>query len=171
MKEFAQSLVDRQVTHPLRHELSSFEQGVALVIVNRNGELLLGKEAVEDPLYGRRAGQWNIITETREPGERMKATVLRALGEELGVDLSLFSVVSGSYRETNHNYVQHMGYLYKYRCICLLFLGNPDLPAQNYFSSAQAEILFHQWVDVSRLPSFDIEYGARLVIDLYQNSG
>jgi hypothetical protein len=167
MKESCLQLLESRITHPYLPEYSLYGQGVALLIFNTNGDVLLGKELQEDRKYKRRQGQYNIVTETREPGELVKATVKRALREELGSDFTFFQVVEGSYRETTQYYVTKMGYPYKYRCVCLVYDGNPSVPASDIFHSQYDEIALHEWVPLDTMGIFDIEDGARMVIDYY----
>ena len=124
-------------------------------------------EAEDDIKYQRKCKQWNLLTETREPHEQVKATVKKGLRQELSADYSLFLPLPGSYRETNNVYVQSVGYLYKYRCICLLYLGNPDIPADEVFHSEDGEVLCHRWTDAPELKNLDVEFGARQVIAYY----
>ncbi len=100
------------------------------------------------------------MTGTREEGELVRGTVRRELPQELGVSHTLFRSISGTYRETNETYVELMGYTYKYRCICMLFNGNQEF-------SPTEEISSHIWSPPKKLDQFDIEFGARLVIDYY----
>jgi ADP-ribose pyrophosphatase YjhB (NUDIX family) len=171
MKETVGPILDRKITRPDREpEFGPPDQGLALLIFNRNGEILLGKENGDDERFGRRDGQWNILTETREPGETIKHTLDRALREELGADYyPLFRVIGGSYRETNTDYVRMMGYDYTYRCLCLAYRG-PDIPADDLFRSPGGEILKHEWVPYADLGKFDLEDCARMVIDYYIES-
>lgn len=166
-KELGLSILHSRISHPNRPEYASYEQGVAVIIFNRRGEVLLGQETQEDKKYGRAKDQLNIFTETGEPGERIKATVERGLREELGSDIARFRVIDGSYRETNEAYVARMGYEYKYRCICLLWPEDPDIPAHVSFLAPPEEIKSHRWVHPTDLDMFDVEEGARLVIAYY----
>ncbi|HUD19527.1 MAG TPA: hypothetical protein VMR81_03730 [Patescibacteria group bacterium] len=57
------------ITSPFREEFTSCYQGVAILIFNRNGDILLVQENHDDERYGRKKGHWNILTETRELNE------------------------------------------------------------------------------------------------------
>ncbi len=167
MREIDPPILHPQVSHPNRLEYASCEQGVAIVVFNRMGEILLGEELHADEKYGRSTGQLNILTETRLPGERIKDNVRRALKEELGSDFSVFHIISGSYRETNGVYGDVVGYQYKYRSICLLWPGDPHIPAHVSFRAPTEEIGLHQWVNPADIHRLDVEKGARLVISYY----
>lgn len=167
MKESCPQVLEPHITHPHRPEYSTYGQGVAILIFNSKGEILLGKEAHEDTVYGRKRGQFNILTETRESGELVKGTVRRALHEELGSDLWHFQIINGSYRETTQYYVTQIGYPYKYRCICLMYDGDPSIRASVLFHSQEDEIALHEWVPLDGIRVFDIEEGAKMVIDYY----
>jgi hypothetical protein len=162
-------ILEPRITSPLQKESEYVDQGVALIIINTAGKLLLVEEAFDDPPYGRFAGQKNIITETREPGERIKPNIERAIAEELGSNYSQFTIIEGSYRETNGLYTQRMGYRYKYRCVCFMYNGNPDVPANEQFRCDSGEISDFQWISPDDIDEFDIEPGARLVIEYYKN--
>lgn len=125
------------------------------------------QEGHADEQYGRERGQWNIITETREAEELgVKSTVMRGLKEETAKNWELFSVIAGSYRETNGIYIKTMGYSYKYRCCAVLFLGDPDIPANKSFQKS-SEILDFRWGDWDKLDSNNLEEGARLLVEFY----
>lgn len=166
----SKDILHRSVSHPHRVEFKEFGQGVAVVIFNQRREILLLQEKGKDDAYGRRAGQWNILTETREPGELVKTTVVRGLWEELGKSYEEFVAMSGTYRETNATYLENFDYKYKYRCICLLFTGDPDSLEGTNFYSPTNEISRCQWVASDDLNQFDIEDGALLVIEYYQKA-
>lgn len=163
-----EEILHKTIIHPENITENPENQGIAIIVVNRKKQILLVKQKEEDVSFGRRAGQWNIITETRERGERVKATVLRALKEELSKSSSEFMVIPGSYRETNGIYVGKMGYNYKYRCIALAFEGDSTSDPKTYFNSTDGEIADYRWVYDNELHKYDIEYGAFLVIDYYR---
>ncbi len=159
---YSLSILQTRITHPDRAEFAHHEQGVALIIVNTQGQILLGKELHADPAYDRRAGQWNIITETREQGELLKSTILRALAEELGTNLTQFQILPGSYRETNGAYIECMGYSYKYRSAVLRITDDSI-----HFKSSLDEIAGHKWFLLDELQDIDIEEGAMRLIQEY----
>jgi hypothetical protein len=162
------SIVSRTITHPERVVTCPENQGAAIVIFNRKKDILLLKEKFADDSFGRRSGQWNILTETREPGERIRTTVRRGLQEELHTHHSLFQVLNGSYRETNLNYQNHTsGYIYFYRCIALEYRGNHKINPNVLFSSHNGDIERYSWVSRDGLDAYDIEEPARLLLDTY----
>lgn len=162
MKESYPQILETRITHPDRPEYSSYEQGVAILIFNTKGEILLGKEAYEDARYGRKRGQFNILTETREPGERIKETVKKGLKQELGVEYRLFRMIDGSYRETTNCLTRWVG-----RSLCLLYTGNPSVSASLVFHSQDDEIVYHEWVPLGRISEYDMEEEAKMTIDYY----
>lgn len=169
MNHECELILDPHITSPFQEEFHEQCQGVAILVFNRKGEVLLVQENDEDPQYSRKKGHWNIVTETREPQERLKRTVVRAFFEELGSDYSHFFVIPGSYRETNGEYNASMGYSYKYRCICVVYDGDTDLPANITFQCASGEITDYRWVSLNVLDTYEnIEVGARKVIEYYQ---
>ncbi len=171
MSQERSHILEPRITSPFRNEYNLYEQGVALLIFNRAGKILLVKETHDDPRYGRTVGQWNIVTETRQFGERVKPNIQRAIDEELGMDYSLFMIIPRSYRETNGIYNREMGYRYKYRCVCFVYEGDPDRPAHEVFHCNSGEIAGYQWVAPDALDLYNIEPGARKVIEYYKSFG
>jgi len=166
----ASEILERKITTPSRPEFLSLNQGVALVIINRRAEVLLGQQSTADCQYGRRADQWNIFTETREIEEKgIKTTVRRGVTEELGVDFDDFTPVPGSYRETNGVYVQLTGFPFLFRCIVLQYNGDETLDPNKIFRSQDGEISGYHWVNPVNFHLYDIELGARLVLNYYFN--
>lgn len=161
-------ILEPRITSPFSEDYEFYEQGVALLIFNRSGQILLVKEAHNDTAYQRVSGQWNIVTETRNTAERVKHNIRRAIEEELASDYSQFIIIPGSYRETNGPYTECMGYLYKYRCVCLIYEGGPDKPANDVFHCDSGEILDYEWVILDDLDAYNIELGARKVIEYYR---
>jgi 8-oxo-dGTP pyrophosphatase MutT (NUDIX family) len=165
MKEYASNILSASITHPER--LGHTRQGIALLIFNARHEILLVQQAHDDNAYDRRAGQWNIVTETREPGEYVKETARRAIVEELGSSLSQFYVIDGSYRETNGIYRSRVGYDFHFRCAELIYRGDPTVDPNQVFHSHDNEITHYAWVSPHTLRDYDIETGARLVLAAY----
>ncbi|MCL4360044.1 NUDIX hydrolase [Patescibacteria group bacterium] len=140
-------------------------QGIALLIFNDRGGILLSRQSEADEQYGRRAGQWNIVTETREAHELLKTTVIRALLEELGQPYEDFRVIPLTYRESDPDtYRRKWDYAYKYRCVCLEHTGGTDASS---FRSCDGETTESRWVYPDELSGFEIEDGARFLIDYY----
>lgn len=153
------------VSLPTRPEFESFRgQAVAIVVLNSNGEILLVQENESDEAFGRKAGHWNIVTETRECNERAKQTVARAFQEELGARYEDFVPISGSYRETNGEYAKGMG-SYKMRCVCVVFQKDPS----DICFRSDREINDYRWIHPNNLGQFDIEDGAKTLIGYYKN--
>jgi len=161
-------VVSTTITHPRHIELNAKCQGVAIIVVNRENEVLLAQQQYDDLPYGRVQGQWNIITETREEGEFVRGTVWRAIQEELGCTPDDFSVLGGTYKETNNTYNKYLGYRYFYRCIALVYTAHPGTDPNALFHSHDGEIVQFAWVPFHQLNQYDIEYGARLVLDDYR---
>ena len=157
-------IFDERITSPNRQELLHAPHGVAIVIFNTKGQVLLGKENHVDKYRPRKL--WNITTETWDPtiDKRIKGPVARAIKQELGVGMEMFEVILGSYRETNEIYVETVGYEYTYRCVCLRYNGPEN---QLFHSQDPSEIREHRWFDRNKLPK-SIEFGARLVIEEYR---
>jgi hypothetical protein len=164
MKEIFQT----RVTSPCKEVVSNYPHGVAVIILNTDNEVLLGVEnhaeehRLEVPI-------WNILTETWKPDQDVgiKKPLIRALREELSAPMEWFSYIPGTYRETSGAYVITMGYDYKYRCVCLRFVGDPGIPAETLFHAIDGEILTHHWFSLSNLPG-TLEVGAKLLINEYR---
>jgi hypothetical protein len=169
MNQERSHILEPRISSPFRKEFNSYGQGVALLIFNWDGDILLAQEAYDDVLYGRLKGQMNLITETQKPGERVKPNIIRAMGEELGRNYSQFILIPNTYRETNGIYMEHMGYRYKYRCASFIYKGNPGIPANKVFYCDSGEISDFQWVKVNELDCYNIEPGALLVIEYYKD--
>lgn len=67
-------------------------------------------------------------------------------------------------------YNETMGYVYKYRSICLIYDGDPDAPANTVFHCASDEISDYAWVSPQVLDFYDVEQGAKKFIVYYQAS-
>lgn len=144
------------------------QEGVAVVIFNADGHLLLVQQNQSEPEYKREAGQWSIPIETKEKGERPHQTFRRLFEEELGVTdeqmLRHFVPVKGSYRETTVVYERWTGLSFKCRIAAAQFTG----PSCTIFSARdRVEIRETAWVAPNDLSSFDMELGARLVAECY----
>lgn len=152
-------LFGRTISHP---ERINYPQGIALLIITHStGQILLVQETGDDPRYGRRKDQWNVPTGTRRPGELPRYTIGRELVEELGVGLSSFSVIQGSYTETTGEYERIMGYPYRFRGLALLYTDTRP------FRCFDGEVKNHQWVSPQFLDRYDLETGAKLFIAHY----
>jgi hypothetical protein len=167
MNQERSHILEPRISSPHSKEFTSYGQGVALLIFNKNVNILLVQEAYDDPPYGRIKGQMNLITETQKHQERVKQNIIRAMSEELGSNYSQFILIPHSYRETNGLYIEHMGYRYKYRCASFIYKGNPGIPANKVFHCESGEISDFLWVKLNELDRYDIEPGARLVIEYY----
>lgn len=62
------------------------KKGVAWILTNKEGEVLLQKKTAD---YKRFPGMWTIMGGAMEEGETPKETVNRELKEELGIKLNL----------------------------------------------------------------------------------
>lgn len=161
------TVLSSTVTHPRRIKHHPQSQGVAIIVVNSVQEVLLAQQRNADLTYERRAGQWNIITETREEHELVRSTVWRAIVEELGQPRNNFSVMAGTYRETNERYRAQVGYQYTFRCIMLSYTEDSFIDPNTLFHSHDGELAQFAWVPYDRLDRYDIEFGARLVLNDY----
>lgn len=167
MNEHLFPILHNNVTNPSSGEFINKGQGVALVIFNTEGEMLLLNQSDCDDTYGRTVGQWNILTETREEGEYVEDTMKRGILEELGKELKEFWVLPDTYRETNGIYEEIMGYPFIFRCLCLLYTGDPRISASEKFHSKTGEIQSYQWVSWDSLHEQPMEIGAYLVVEYY----
>ena len=160
-------ILSRNITHPDKIEDEFPDQGVALVVLNARNQFLLVRQAGEDERFGPRKGLWNIITETREPGELVNKTVNRGLEEETGQGRSDFIVMENTYRETNGLYKDKMGYPFKFRCCAMRYLGNSQEDPTLSFGSSDGEIDAYLWADWGKLENYKLEHGAKLVLQYY----
>lgn len=160
-------ILEARVTSPKREELSGTPHGIGLVVFNLVYDVLLGWETETDQYRGEK--RRNIFTETWDPAldVRFKLPLARTVKEELGVPMDRFRVTPGTYRETNGLYVSRLGYDYKYRCVCLQYLGDHTVPAHTVFHAKNGEIIDHRWFPLDALPE-TLEYGACLVITAYR---
>ena len=150
-------------------------QGIAAVIfwqsprIRNDIRFLLVKEKNGDQY--RKAGQWNIVTETRQPEERIKKNVIRGISEETGIGTcnfgNTFRVIRDSYRESNGAYNRVMGYPFKMRCLLLEYGGDPD----REFVPVDSEIAECRMVPITELRErpdrYPLEEGAKMLIDFY----
>lgn len=125
-------------------------EAAVLVVLNKLGQILLVTENTTDPEFGRKAGQYNLITETWKRGESVKQNVQFAVDEELG-DLPSMApqlrIVQGTYREADFGPESQLPSLA--RLVVLRFMGDPhELPFRSKDSS---EIGKYQWTEIKAI--------------------
>lgn len=130
-------------------------EAAVLVVVNRGGQVLLAQENQSDQLTGRKAGDWNLITETWESQESLKSNVGRAIEEELGEPGEMAKklyLIRGSYREANFRLDSRAG---RARLIVLRWLGEEGkLP---FRSKDSAEIADYRWATLDEINGLEKE--------------
>lgn len=155
------------ITHPKKVQCQPDHQGVALIVVNKleENKVLLIQQGDNEPKFGRRKGQWNIITETwREEDNIVYRNVERAVEEELGKGMDSFSFIPGTYREARE---QQNGCHFLFRCFGLRYEGLEGDPNIIFRARYRGEIQKYAWTSFDRLDKYDIELGARMVLYSY----
>lgn len=89
----------RMLMGELRHKFVLLQDGVAAIIVNNKGQILLQSRADRD--------KWGLPGGCQELGERFQDTIIREIKEETNLevkeeDLELIDIVSGSSRRNNY---------------------------------------------------------------------
>lgn len=128
---------------------------MVVVVVNKNGEVLLLTENTQDSRFGRERGQLNFISETRREGQGVRDNFFSALGEELGVDaVVLLRLIPGSYHEAEYQ-SNHYPNRSLARIVVLRYMGNPNSTAIFKPDDPQ-EITGYRWVNPDELDYLDL---------------
>jgi len=129
-------------------------RGVALLVVNPAGEILVLQEFFCKPYLGKYAGMWSIPMETCEPGENYPSTLKRLHEEELGglPSIHMSARYIGAYRVVPHVWAKlyaAMSSTYHLPGISTSEIGNP------------------RWVPVPEALGLCLRQGAREMIRDY----
>jgi len=108
--------------------------GVALIVVNKSGEVLMLQECETNPKHGKIAEQWSVPMETSREGESDAATLRRLLVEEIpGVAVAIEPLSFRSYEVVSDALVK-------------LYIGSTDsffLPSPDDFTDG---VSGHCWL-------------------------
>ncbi|MBI5405382.1 MAG: NUDIX hydrolase [Candidatus Kerfeldbacteria bacterium] len=132
-------------------------RGVALIVINPSGHIMVLQELEDKPHLGKYAGMWSIPMETLEPSETHYAGLRRLMTEELpGLrveHLSLDCAPIGCYRIAAQVWVT----LYVARASTF------DLPKPN----GDREVGQHEWVPIAEGLNRWLRRGAAEMIEDY----
>jgi len=123
-------------------------RGVALIVQNSEGKILILQEYETKPHFGKYCGMLSIPMETSEPDELDYCAIVRLAKEELpGFSLPLENVLQshvGIYRIASHVWVN----LYFIRTMntCLQDLGNPKSNEVGNFQWIYPEEALNLWL-------------------------
>jgi len=131
-------------------------RGVALIVQNPEGEILVLQEHESKPRFGKYHGMFSIPMETSEPNETDRCTITRLIEEELpGLDLPIDGTPEahiGSYRIVPRVWVK----------LFFIKAGNAHLP--DLEDSKNNEVGNHQWIVAEKALSLWLRQGAREMI-------
>ncbi len=139
-------------------------RGVALVVANLKGEILILQEYETKPYFGKYRGMFSIPMETAKPNESDQSAVSRLIEEELpGFDLKPYI----------KNIIQsHAGVYQIVPCVWANLYS--IMTANNYvsdFSNARdKEVGNHQWICPKNALSLWLRQGAWEMIDDFMNN-
>lgn len=114
--------------------------GVAIVVVSRDGKILVVQETIDRPERDRRAGDWTVPAESVEKGERPLDTLRRLIQEEIG---GLKNITFDSENDWLGDYQLNPG-LWG-RAFVLHFNG-VSTQFQS-FVAEKREVVNHQWIE------------------------
>lgn len=130
-------------------------RGVALIVANPAGRILVLRELEDKPPLGKFAGDWSIPMETLEPGESHFDGLCRLVREELpGLSadrISLWNAPVGSYR------IAPRVWATLYVALASTF----DLPSPN----GDREVESHEWAHPAEVLERQLRCGAAEMID------
>lgn len=134
---------------------TSGPETAVVVILNKNGKVLLVQEKTADQASGRKTGDWNLISETYKPRESLKENFIRAIKEELGIREEIVAslyLIRGSHREASYPFDSKTA---RARIFLLRFMGgDQDLPFRPIDSG---EIADYRWVGIDEIKRFKSE--------------
>lgn len=128
-------------------------RGVALILSNPKGSILILQEFVDKPHFGKLAGMFSIPMETSHPGEADIEALRRLHKEELAGLPSphLPGVHVGAYRIVPRVWVK-------------LYAATADCSRTSIFSGNRHEVGNHAWLPVSEALKLRLRQGAREMI-------
>ena len=136
-------------------------RGVALIVQNPKGEILILQEYESKPYFGKYRGMFSIPMETSKPDESDIRAVARLIEEELpGFGFPLEEIVPahiGIYRIVPHVWVN----LYSVRAATV------QLPSNN---SESMEVGNYQWMRPENALNLWLRQGAREMIEDFVNN-
>ena len=131
-------------------------RGVALIVQNPKGEILILQEYETKPRFGKYCGMFSIPMETLEPDEPDHHAIVRLIKEELsGFDFSFDGALRahiGAYRIVSHVWVN----LYSARTT------NTHLPDSK--NPKNKEVGNYRWTDPKKALDLWLRQGAREMI-------
>jgi len=137
-------------------------RGVALIVQNPQGKILVLQEYETKPHLGKYCGMFSIPAETSEPDESDHCAIIRLIKEELpGFNLPFENVLQshiGIYRIASHVWAN----LYSIR------ITNTCLPDSK--NSRNKEVGNYQWIDPKKALSLWLRQGAwEMINDFISN--
>ena len=152
MNESAQRniLLKEYIPHKLLKEKNYRSEAAVVIVVNKLGQVLLIQENTDDPRFGRKKGQWNVVTETWRHNERLKQNFQAAIEEELGsikeLDERLF-MIRGSYHEADFGPIGNN----PSRAHVMIFRFMDDPEKLPFHPKDPDEITAYKWVDIKNI--------------------
>ncbi|MEK7664957.1 MAG: NUDIX domain-containing protein [Patescibacteria group bacterium] len=137
-------------------------RGVALIVQNPEGKILVLQEHESKPHFGKYSGMFSIPMETSKPNESNYSTVVRLIGEELpGLDLPIDGVLKayiGDYRIVSGVWVK----------LFLIKANNAYLPDSE--NSKNKEVGNYQWMNPEKALNLWLRQGAREMINDFMSN-
>ncbi len=131
-------------------------RGVALIVQNPKGEILVLQEYESKPHFGKYCGMFSIPMETSEPNEADCCTIARLIKEELqGFDIPIDGApeaLIGSYRIVPRVWVK------------LFFIRGKSARLPNLGGLESKEVGNHRWLDPQKTLGLWLRQGAREMI-------
>lgn len=133
-------------------------RGVALIIVNPKGEVLILQEFESKPHFGKYPGMFSIPMETSDPGEPDDSTLRRLIVEELpgcqSYKINLMEKRAGIYQIVNNVWVS-------------LYVGRVKNSFPTTQSDKTTEVGNHEWVAPRKALTLWLRQGASEMLSDY----
>ncbi len=134
--------------------------GVVVFILNELGEVLVVRENSANLDTGKRVGEYGVICETSNGGETWEETVIRGLGQELGIEpdqVSTFFRVS-----PDESFLGESPFVdgVLARVVAIRWVGQADFTS----FSGDGEVSIVGWEKPGNLPFYRLRAGVRKIL-------
>lgn len=149
MNESARNILLKEyIPHKLLKEKNYRSEAAVVIVINKLGQVLLIRENTDDLNFGRKKGQWNVVTETWRNDERLKQNFQAAIEEELGPIKELgekLFMIRGSYHEADFGPIGNN----PSRAHVMVFRFKDDPEKLPFHPKDPDEITAYRWIDIN----------------------
>lgn len=136
--------------------------GVVIFVLNQKGEVLVVREESPNPITGKESGDFGVVCETSKEGEGWEETVIRGLGEELGINLQEMEDVFRI--DTERCFLGESLFVEGVlaRVVVVHWKGEKEMLLS---MADNTEVSVAGWEKPENLPSYPLRIGVRKILD------